>query len=69
MVADPDHIDTTSYRDEMLAQASPVLNRQVFEDFIKQILSARAGSGDGANYATVSDTHTNHRRRLSPPRP
>ncbi len=30
MVADPDHIDTTSYRDEMLAQASPVLNRQVF---------------------------------------
>ncbi|WP_414835979.1 transposase [Corynebacterium timonense] len=55
------HIDPTAYLDELLAQASPDLMRQMLQDFINQILSTQADSICGADYATVSDTRTNHR--------
>lgn len=61
MTAGPNHIDPTAYLDELLAQASPDLMRQMLQDFINQILSTQADSICGADYATVSDTRTNHR--------
>ncbi|WJY69105.1 hypothetical protein CAURIS_11195 [Corynebacterium auris] len=38
MGAGPDHIDPTAYLDELLAQTSPDLMRQMLQDFINQIL-------------------------------
>lgn len=35
--------------------------RQMLQDFINQILSTQADSVCGADYATVSNTRTNHR--------
>lgn len=61
MVADPHHIDPTSYLDELLTQASPDLMRQMLTDFINQILSAQADTVCGADYATVSPQRTNTR--------
>lgn len=61
MAADPQHIDPTSYLEELLAQASPDLMRQMHADFIKQILSAQADSVYGADYATVSPERANRR--------
>lgn len=61
MAAAPHHIDPTEYLEELLAQASPDLMRQMLGDFINQILSAQADSVCGADYATVSDSRTNSR--------
>ncbi len=61
MGAGPNHIDPTAYLDELLAHTSPDLMRQMLQDFINQILSTQADSICGADYATVSDTRTNHR--------
>ncbi len=61
MAAGPNHIDPTAYLDELLAQASPDLMRQMLQDFINQILSTQADSVCGAEYATVSDQRTNRR--------
>lgn len=43
MAADPHHIDPTAYLEDLLAQASPDLMRQMLNDFINQILSTQAG--------------------------
>lgn len=61
MAADPNHIDPTAYIEELLTQASPDLMRQMLTDFINQILSARADSVCGAEYATVSPDRINKR--------
>lgn len=61
MAAAPHSIDPTSYLDELLAQASPDLMREMLQDFINQILSTQADQVCGAEYATVSDARTNRR--------
>ncbi|MCT1883224.1 IS256 family transposase [Corynebacterium sanguinis] len=61
MAAGPHSIDPTTYLDELLAQASPDLMREMLQDFINQILSTQADSVCGAEYATVSDQRTNRR--------
>lgn len=61
MAAVPHHVDPTEYLEELLAQASPDLMRQMLGDFINQILFAQADSVCGADYATVSDSRTNSR--------
>ncbi|CAB0617236.1 hypothetical protein FRC0129_02093 [Corynebacterium diphtheriae] len=61
MATDPHHIGPTAYLEELLAQASPDLMRQMLSDFINQILSAQADSVCGADYATVSESRTNTR--------
>ena len=42
MAASPHSIDPTTYLDELVAQASPDLMRQMLQGFINQILSAQA---------------------------
>lgn len=54
-------IDPTTCLDELLAQASPDLMREMLQGFINQILSAQADQVCGADYATVSNTRTNVR--------
>lgn len=61
MAASPYSIDPTSYLDELLAQASPDLMREMLQGFINHILSAQADQVCGADYATVSKTRTNVR--------
>ncbi|SPJ39784.1 hypothetical protein CHUV2995_00568 [Corynebacterium diphtheriae subsp. lausannense] len=69
MATDPHHIDPIAYLEELLAQASPDLMRQMLTDFINQILSAQADTVCGADYATVSTQRTNTPQWLPPPRP
>lgn len=61
MAAGPHSIDPTTYLDELLAQASPDLMREMLQGFINQILSTQADQVCGADYATVSDARTNVR--------
>lgn len=61
MAAGPHSIDPTTYLDELLAQASPDLMREMLQGFINQILSTQADQICGADYATVSDARTNVR--------
>ena len=61
MAAGPHSIDPTTYLDELLAQASPDLMREMLQRFINQILSTQADQICGAGYATVSDNRTNVR--------
>ena len=61
MAASPHSIDPTTYLDELLAQASPDLMRQMLQGFINQILSAQADQVCGAEYATSSESRTNVR--------
>ena len=42
MAAGPYSIDPTTYLDELLAQASPDLMREMLQGFINQILSTQA---------------------------
>lgn len=42
MAAGPYSIDPTTYLDELLAQASPDLMREILQGFINQILSTQA---------------------------
>ena len=42
MTAAPHSIDPATYLDDLLAQASPDLMRQMLQGFINQILSAQA---------------------------
>lgn len=42
MAAGPHSIDPTTYLDELLAQASPDLMREMLQGFINQILSTQA---------------------------
>ena len=48
MTAAPHSIDPTTYLDDLLAQASPDLMRQMLQGFINQILSAQADTVCGA---------------------
>ena len=61
MAAGPYSIDPTTYLDELLAQASPDLMREMLQGFINQILSTQADQVCGADYATVSESRTNVR--------
>lgn len=61
MAAGPYSIDPTTYLDELLAQASPDLMREMLQGFINQILSTRADQVCGADYATVSQDRVNTR--------
>jgi len=61
MAAGPHSIDPTTYLDDLLAQASPDLMRQMLQSFVNQILSTQADQICGAEYATVSDNRTNTR--------
>lgn len=61
MAAGPHHIDPTTYLDDLLAQASPNLMREMLQNVINQILSTQADQICGADYATVSDNRTNVR--------
>ena len=54
MAASPYSIDPTTYLDELLAQASPDLMREMLQGFINQILSTQADQVCGADYATTS---------------
>ena len=61
MTADPHSIDPTTYLDDLLAQASPDLMRQMLQGFINQILSAQADTVCGAEYGVASAERVNHR--------
>ena len=61
MAASPYSIDPTNYLDELLAQASPDLMREMLQGFINQILSTQADQICGADYATTSESRTNVR--------
>lgn len=61
MTAAPHSIDPTTYLDDLLAQASPDLMRQMLQGFINQILSAQADTVCGAEYGVVSTERVNHR--------
>lgn len=61
MTAAPHSIDPTTYLDDLLAQASPDLMRQMLQGFINQILSAQADTVCGAEYVVVSTERVNHR--------
>ncbi len=61
MAASPHSIDPTTYLDELLAQASPDLMREMLQGFINQILSTQADQVCGADYATTSESRTNVR--------
>ena len=61
MAASPYSIDPTTYLDELLAQASPDLMREMLQGFINQILSTQADQICGADYATTSKSRTNVR--------
>ena len=54
-------IDPITYLDELLAQASPDLMRQMLQGFINQILSAQADGICGAECGVVSTKRVNHR--------
>ena len=61
MTAAPYSIDPTTYLDDLLAQASPDLMRQMLQGFINQILSAQADTVCGAEYGVASTERVNHR--------
>ena len=61
MTAAPYSIDTTTYLDDLLAQASPDLMRQMLQGFINQILSAQADTVRDAEYGVASTERVNHR--------
>lgn len=61
MASAPNHIDPTGYLDDLLAQASPDLMRQMLQDTINLLLSAQADQVCGAEYGTTSDNRTNRR--------
>ena len=50
MTTAPYSIDPATYLDDLLAQASPDLMRQMLQGFINQILSAQADTVCGAEY-------------------
>src|SRR5690625_7902438 len=64
MAAGPYSIDPSSYLDELLAQASPDLMREMLQGFINQILSTQADQVCGAEYATSSESRTNVRNEI-----
>ena len=61
MTAAPHSIDPTTYLDDLLAQASPDLMRQMLQGFINQILSAQADTVCGAEYGVASTEWVNQR--------
>ncbi len=61
MTAAPHSIDPATYLDDLLAQASPDLMRQMLQGFINQILSAQADTVCGAEYGVSSEQRVNHR--------
>ena len=61
MTAAPHSIDPTTYLDDLLAQASPDLMRQMLQGFINQILSAQDGTVCGAEYGRPSTERVNSR--------
>lgn len=61
MAASSYSIDPTTYLDELLAQASPDLMREMLQGFINQILSTQADQVCGVDYATASESRTNVR--------
>ncbi|AOX05867.1 transposase [Corynebacterium sp. NML98-0116] len=61
MTAAPHSIDPATYLDDLLAQASPDLMRQMLQGFINQILSAQADTVCSAEYGVASEQRVNHR--------
>ena len=61
MTAAPHSIDPATYLDDLLAQASPDLMRQMLQGFINQILSAQADTVCGAEYGVAPTERVNHR--------
>lgn len=61
MTAAPHSIDPMDYLEDLLAQASPDLMRQMLQGFINQILSAQADTICGAEYGVVSEDRVNQR--------
>ncbi|CAM5345460.1 hypothetical protein CVA01_24720 [Corynebacterium variabile] len=61
MASAPNHIDPTGYLDDLLAQTSPDLMRQMLQNTINLLLSAQADQVCGAEYGITSDTRTNRR--------
>ena len=61
MTAAPHSIDPATYLDDLLAQASPDLMRQMLQGFINQILSAQADTVCGAEYGVASTERVNQR--------
>lgn len=61
MTAAPYSIDPATYFDELLAQASPDLMRQMVQGFTNQILSDQADSICGAECGVASTERVNHR--------
>ena len=56
MTAAPHSIDPTTYLDDLLAQASPDLMRQMLQGSINQILSAQADTVKDGNTERDTDT-------------
>ena len=69
MTAAPHSIDPTTYLDDLLAQASPDLMRQMLQGFINQILSAQADTVCGAEYSGCLHRAGQPPQQVSPPRP
>ena len=61
MTAAPHSIDPATYLDDLLAQASPDLMRQMLQGFINQIHSAQADTVCGAEYGVASAERAKHR--------
>lgn len=61
MATGPYDIDPSSYIEDLLAQASPDLLRQMLQDTLNTILSAQADQVCGATYNTPDPERVNHR--------
>ena len=69
MTAAPHSIDPATYLDDLLAQASPDLMRQMLQGFINQILSAQADTVCGAEYSGCLHRTRQLPQWVPPPRP
>ncbi|BAC19612.1 transposase [Corynebacterium efficiens YS-314] len=58
MASAPHSIDPTGYIDDLLAQASPDLMRQMLQDTINLLLSAQADQVCGAEYGVYARVPT-----------
>lgn len=61
MAAAPYHIDSSAYLEDLLAEASPDVMRQMMQDFINSFLSGQVDSECGADYNTPSTNCVNSR--------
>ncbi|BAC18759.1 transposase [Corynebacterium efficiens YS-314] len=66
MAAGPYSIDPTTYLDELLAQASPDLMREMLQGFINQILSTQADQVCGGRLRHRLPGPGEHPQRVPP---